>query len=127
MDYSRHKRSRLRRELLWGWLALVCALTFEMAARVDDWLAYGAPVLGTYDMEELFHPTPRGWRGVAHASFVKWRLNGSGFRGPEVKPDAGQIRIGVRPWSARVHLRAVSAGLSTGYAVCRDQSWNEPS
>jgi lysophospholipase L1-like esterase len=44
-------------------------------------------------MDQLFHATARGWRGVAHASFVKWGLNGSGFRGPEVRPYAGQTRI----------------------------------
>jgi lysophospholipase L1-like esterase len=83
----------LRRAASWTSLAFVCAMTFEMAARVDDWLNYGAPVFGSYDMDDLFQPTPRGYRGVAHASFVKWGLNGSGFRGPEIKPDTGQTRI----------------------------------
>jgi len=79
--------------LRWGSIAVVCGLTLEISARVDDWLTYGAPVFGSYDMTDLFRATPRGWRGVPHASFVKWELNGAGFRGPEIKPDTGQTRI----------------------------------
>ncbi len=78
---------------LWAALAAVCAATVETAARIDDWLSYRAPILGTYEMRELFRPTPRGWRGVPHASYVKWALNAAGFRGPEVKTEAGQTRV----------------------------------
>ncbi len=93
MANSAHGRSILRRAVSWGLLAVVCGVTFEMAARVDDWLSYGAPIFASYDMDDLFQPTPRGYRGVAHASFVKWGLNGEGFRGPEIRPDTGQTRI----------------------------------
>jgi len=90
-------RARSRKALhgvaSWAMLAIVFAATMELAARVDDWLTYGAPVFGSYDMEQLWQATPRGYRGVAHKSYVKWGLNAFGFRGPEVRPDNGQIRI----------------------------------
>src|SRR5690348_444317 len=86
-------RGPLRRLASWAALALVFAVTMEAAARIDDRLTYGAPVLGSYDMEDLWKATPRGYRGVAHKSFVKWGLNGFGFRGPEVRPDTGQTRV----------------------------------
>ena len=87
------KLTVFRRTALWLVLAVVCAATLETAARVDDWLSYRAPMLGTYEMSALFRPTPRGWRGVPHASYVKWALNAEGFRGPELKTEAGQIRV----------------------------------
>jgi len=77
----------------WAWLAIVVAFSFEVAARIDDWFSYRAPLFGSYVMEGLFQPTPRGWRGVPDAGFVKWKLNASGFRGPEVLSDTGQTRV----------------------------------
>jgi hypothetical protein len=87
------QRTALRQVIAWLGLAAVCAATLEIAARIDDWFTYRAPVLGTYDMSALFRPTARGWRGVPHASYVKWALNAEGFRGPEIRPEVGQTRV----------------------------------
>jgi len=83
----------LRRVAAWAWIGVVCSLTLELAARVDDRVTYGAPLFGPYNMDQLFQPTARGRRGVPHAGYVKWALNGAGFRGPEIRADAGQVRI----------------------------------
>jgi hypothetical protein len=88
------KGREVRRSVFsWAVVALVFGVTMEMAARIDDSLTYGAPVFGSYDMEELWQATPAGYRGVAHKSYVKWGLDAFGFRGPEVRPDTGQIRV----------------------------------
>jgi len=82
-----------RRAVRWLAIAAVCVLTLEIAARFDDWVTFGAPLLGRYEMEQLFQPTPRGLRGVPNAKCMKWGLNGEGFRGPEVQPASGQTRV----------------------------------
>lgn len=74
-------------------LACVCLLTLELAARLDDWLAYGAPLLGSYNIDQLFRVTPAGLRGVPHGRYAKWQLNSAGYRGPEIRSDDGQIRV----------------------------------
>jgi lysophospholipase L1-like esterase len=83
----------LRGAARWTLLAGVCLLTLEVAARVDDWLTYGAPLLGTYNIDQLFQVTPEGLRGVPHGRYAKWQLNAQGYRGPEVRSDSGQIRV----------------------------------
>lgn len=87
------RRLILRRSLSWLGLACVFLVTLEIAARVDDWLTYGAPLFMNYEMDQLWQETSRGMRGVSHARYVKWGLNGQGFRGPEIRPDEGQIRV----------------------------------
>lgn len=77
----------------WALLACVSLATLEAAARVDDWLTYGAPLLGSYDIDQLFQVTPAGLRGVPHGRYAKWQLNSAGFRGPEVRTDSGQTRV----------------------------------
>ena len=83
----------MRRALSWLGVALVFALTLEITARLDDWLSYGAPLLGNYGMEELFRSGARGYRGIPNARYLNWRLNAQGFRGPDMQADKGQIRI----------------------------------
>lgn len=77
----------------WTLLAGVCLLTLETAARVDDWLSYGAPLLGNYDIDQLFQATAAGLRGVPNGRYAKWVLNSQGYRGPEIRADHGQIRV----------------------------------
>ena len=93
MNEPRKRFFKSRRAVRWLGLAALCALTLEIAARFDDWVTFGAPLLGRYEMEQLFQPTPRGLRGVPSAKCMKWGLNAAGFRGPDVKPAAGQIRV----------------------------------
>lgn len=68
-------------------------LTLEITARVDDYITYGAPLLGDYSMEDLFKLGARGYRGMPNARYMNWRLDSQGFRGPELQPDRGQSRI----------------------------------
>lgn len=86
-------RRTLQRCLSWVGLACVFFITMEIAARVDDWLTYGAPPFGSYEMDQLWQETARGMRGVSHARYVKWGLNGQGFRGPEIRVEEGQTRV----------------------------------
>lgn len=84
---------RIRAAGLVLWLGLVVVATLEAGARLDDWFAYGASPLGNYQFEGLFRQTGRGLRGIPNARYVRWQLNGTGIRGPEVRADAGQVRI----------------------------------
>jgi len=77
----------------WTLLAGICLLTLEVTARVDDWWTYGAPLLGNYDIDQLFRVTPTGLRGVPHGRYAKWQLNSQGYQGPEIRSDRGQIRV----------------------------------
>ena len=86
-------RGTLRRGARWTLLAVVCLVTLEAAARVDDWLSYGAPLLGNYDIDQLFRVTAAGLRGVPNGRYAKWVLNSQGYRGPEIRADHGQMRV----------------------------------
>jgi lysophospholipase L1-like esterase len=65
---------------------LVFAAVLELCARVDDYVTYGAPVLGVYNSETMYERDAIGKRGKPHARFRKWQLNALGFRGPELDP-----------------------------------------
>lgn len=88
--------ARLRLAALLAGHALLFGLCLELAARVDDWLSYGAPLVGAYDAEALQLTDAQGLhRNVPGARFEKWRINALGFRGPErarAKP-AGTRRV----------------------------------
>jgi lysophospholipase L1-like esterase len=74
----------------------VAGLVLEGAARLDDRVRWGAPLLGRYDPEVLRAVDRAGYpRNVPGASFEKWRINHLGFRGPELGPAAppGAVRI----------------------------------
>jgi lysophospholipase L1-like esterase len=75
------------------WLGLVGLATLEAAARVDDWLSYGASPVARYEVEGLFRQSGRGLRGIPHARYVRWELNSLGLRGPELRGDGGQVRV----------------------------------
>jgi lysophospholipase L1-like esterase len=72
------KQSTIR-VALWAVLSLV---TLEASARVDDWITYDAPILEPYNMSRLFIEDHNGTRGKPGASYLKWKLNAQGFRGP---------------------------------------------
>ena len=84
------------RIVTWTAHLLLFFTCLEAAARVDDRIAYGAPLLGGYDSELL-----REWdAGGVHrnrpgARFEKWRINSLGFRGQEVAraKRAGTVRV----------------------------------
>lgn len=70
---------------------VVAAATFESAARIDDYLAYGAPLLGPYSPAILYTNDELGMCGRPHARYVKWQFNSLGYRSPELDP--GRTRI----------------------------------
>jgi lysophospholipase L1-like esterase len=72
------------------WIFLV-GLTLEVCARLDDWLSYGAPLLGPYNSERLYTYDELGKKGRPNARYLKWQLNSLGYRGPELEP--GRIRV----------------------------------
>jgi hypothetical protein len=73
---------RLGRGLL---TALVCAVSFELATRIDDWARFGTPLWSPVAVEEdLLIRDAVGEHGKPHAQFQKWTLNNVGMRGPDV-------------------------------------------
>jgi hypothetical protein len=70
---------------------MIFAMTGEMCARVDDFIAYGAPLWGPYNTERLYEQDQIGQRGRSGARYKKWQLNSLGYRGPEMRN--GTIRI----------------------------------
>ncbi len=77
----------------WAWLAFVGLLTLECAARLDDWLRYGAPLGGNYNFDRMFQMTASGVRGVPNARYLRWSLNADGLNGPALLPSAGVRRV----------------------------------
>jgi hypothetical protein len=88
--------------------------TLEAAARIDDWARYGAAPFGPYNFDQLFQVTERGLRGVPNARYTRWSLNAEGLRGPNVRPDEGQIRI-------------VTYGASETFGMFEDEGKEYPS
>lgn len=82
-----------RRIASWAWLLAVSLTTLEIAARLDDWLHYDAPLFGHYDFDRMFRATENGVRGVPGARYLRWRLNDEGFNGPPLRPEEGQRRV----------------------------------
>lgn len=74
------------RSVRWAVFLGCFVITLEAAARIDQWVNYGAPVLGIYTYDSaLFTTDEFGIRGKAHGAYEKWKLNAFGFRGPEVQ------------------------------------------
>jgi hypothetical protein len=70
--------------LLW---AVIAGVTLEVCARVDDWVTYGAPLLGSYNISQIYTYDTLGMRGKPRAAYLKWKLNSLGYRGPELRAD----------------------------------------
>ncbi len=88
-----HWGKRIRAWVVFG----VCfAVTLELASRVDQWVAYGAPILGVYTYDSaLFTTDEFGIRGKPYGQYEKWKLNGLGLRGDDIaleKPN-GRFRV----------------------------------
>ena len=74
-----------RTQIVRGLLALlIFGGSLELCARLDDRLAYGAPMWGVYNAETLYVRDAIGKRGMPHARFRKWGLNALGYRGPDL-------------------------------------------
>jgi hypothetical protein len=85
----KHRRILLSLRIL-GWLVLG-VLTLEICARTEDTVRYGAPFWGNYDNESLYTYDAQGKHGRPHASYLKWKLNEAGYRGPALR--SGTYRI----------------------------------
>lgn len=76
------------RMLLW---AIIAGITLEVCARLDDRITYGAPLLGSYNISQLYTYDDLGIRGKPGAAYLKWKLNSLGYRGPELRAD--RVRV----------------------------------
>ncbi len=77
-------------------LLLVCALSFELMTRAQDWVRYRMPFLSTVTSEEELMMRDRdGAHGRPHAQFKKWAMDSLGFRGPEVPVHSAQGTVRV--------------------------------
>lgn len=70
---------------------VIFALTGETCARLDDFIAYRAPLWRPYNSDRLYERDQIGQRGKPGARYKKWQLNSLGYRGPELR--SGTIRI----------------------------------
>jgi len=73
-----------------GWL-IIALVTLEVCARIEDKIRYGAPFFASYSIENLYQYDSLGKYGRPNASYLKWHLNGLGYRGPELR--TGTYRI----------------------------------
>ena len=88
--------------------AVTCFLgAFELTARVEDLVQYGVPIRSPFNAtSELLVRSPDGMHGRRSAAFQKWRMNGLGFRGPEVDSAKAPGR-----------LRVITAGASETFGL----------
>lgn len=87
---------KLQRAVFWLGLAVVCVLSAEVAARIEDRLRLGVGFLTTPDHDrDLIVHDELGIRGRPNGVFKKWHLDSYGFRGPEitVAPLPGCVRV----------------------------------
>jgi hypothetical protein len=73
-------------------------VTAEVAARIDDRVENGIPLLATPDAHSELQIHEDGiWQGRPHGRYKKWQLNGFGFRSPEItlakRPECPRVMI----------------------------------
>lgn len=69
-------------------LGLILLVVFlEFCARLYDYIAFRAPILGVYRSENLYENDQLGRRGKPFARYRKWQLNDFGYRGPQFEKD----------------------------------------
>lgn len=83
----------------WGAMAVALLgflVAFELTARLEDWVRYGMPIDSPYRSEsDLVVRDSLGMHGRPGASYLKWRMNSLGLRGPDVmaqRPE-GVLRV----------------------------------
>lgn len=90
---------------------LACAVFFvfsaELAARLEGWISYGEPFLASPTIEDLKIRTEQGVHGRPGGRYLDYRLNGHGFRGPEI------TRV-PSPGTERIMVLAASEGFGVG-------------
>jgi lysophospholipase L1-like esterase len=80
------KRAKIILRFLGGLIIFMAAV--ESCARLDDFIAYGAPFWGPYNVERLYERDRIGQRGRPGARYKKWQLNSLGYRSPEPRSDS---------------------------------------
>lgn len=94
--FSSDMKKEVKEVVQWAVFTASFVATIELASRVDQWLTYGAPILGVYTYDSaLFTSDEYGIRGKPNGHYEKWILNSSGFRGDDVtleKP-ASSLRV----------------------------------
>ncbi|HEX5410120.1 MAG TPA: hypothetical protein VFW89_10155 [Gemmatimonadaceae bacterium] len=77
-------------------LLAIFGISFEMTARLQDWVRFRMPILSTVTAEEdLMVRDASGAHGRPNAQYRKWIMDSLGLRGPDVpvtKP-AGSVRV----------------------------------
>lgn len=88
-------RPAVKKYLTWLGLLLLFLAVMEVAARLDDWIRWDAPIFQNYSHLSLSVDNEHGRQGRPHGRFQKWQLNKLGLRGPEVPParPGGPIRV----------------------------------
>lgn len=79
------------RFLRFALIPLICLLAMELCARLEDKIRYEAPFWSNYDEDGLYTYDVMGKTGKPNASYLKWKLNAAGFRGPQLR--TGTCRI----------------------------------
>lgn len=69
----------------------VFLVVWEVCARVDEAWTDGAPLFGAYDLSVLITADEFGIAGRPNARFSKWKMNGLGFRGEDLRRDCERI------------------------------------
>lgn len=88
--------TRMVRLGYWAAVVGVCLLAAEAAARVEDWLTLGTPLLASPDRaRDLVLSDATGVHGRPNGRFKRWRLNEYGFRGAPIErhPSPGCTRV----------------------------------
>lgn len=67
----------------------LCVL--ELCARLDDYLTDSAPLIGSYGYSTMLTYDDTGVVGKPYAHYRKWKLNGQGYRGPDIRWDRERI------------------------------------
>jgi hypothetical protein len=74
---------------------LLFVAVLEVCARAEDWIRWGAPLVGTYSFDQLRFSDALGYRNRPHARYRHFTINSHGFRGPEISTakQPGTIRV----------------------------------
>jgi lysophospholipase L1-like esterase len=76
-----------------GGAAVLFVIVLELCARLDDYISFRAPILGSYSDDNLYENDQLGKHGKPFARYRKWQLNEFGYRGPRFEQDRLHIVI----------------------------------
>jgi hypothetical protein len=80
-----------------SYYVIVCLVSLEVIARVDDWARWRAPILAAYSIDQLRVQQAGGPVNRPNARFQQFRINSHGFRGEEfqLRKPVGTRRVAV--------------------------------